>query len=244
MTTAFIPPPVRHGSSFLHYHHHDKRSSSEVNIASQPKIFQGTDAVPQNQRVAVQRILEIHDALERKNYEDAEAVMRHDSAELSVDSFSTDFEAIIDLPNGEVRAFKYFLRKWDSLHHPVDPEFDEAVEPRKLKFEETAMKHFFRRIALWNENEELLEAAKREKRKRFHWNSVEKDSKDTKLSKLWLKERAKREQSGVDELKEITTREGLAQLLWTLMHDMSGPLAPEFIEECTAAVKWSYGIKC
>jgi hypothetical protein len=57
-----------------------------------------------------------------------------------------------------------------------------------------------------------------------------------------LKERDSQEQNTHDELKAVTTREGLAQLLWTLMHDQTAPLAPELFAECTGAVKKMYGI--
>jgi hypothetical protein len=40
-----------------------------------------------------------------------------------------------------------------------------------------------------------------------------------------------------DGLKEVTTREGLAQLLWTLIHDMTAPVASGLTEECTEVLK-------
>lgn len=190
----------------------------------------------------MQRVVEVHDALERKLSGDRSPTKRHDSAELSIDSFGSNFD-IVDLPHGEIRAFRYFLRLWDQNEAP-DHEFEQAVLQNKHHFEEAAVKHFFRRVALWHEREEILEAAKKEKRKMFHWNSVEKNEKDNKLSKLWQQERTSQEHAGHDELKEVTTREGLAQLLWTLMHDGSSPLAPELVQEFRNAVKWSYGIKC
>lgn len=240
MTTTFTPPPIRHrGSSFLHRHHTNNMSSSQSTL-TQPKVFEGTDTIPQNQKVALQRVIEVHDALELQN-SDSSSVRRHDSAELSMDCFKIEFD-VIDLPNGEIRAFKYLLRLWDRSEQP-DPEFDEAMEQNRRELEDAIIRHFFRRIALWNESEEALEAAKKERRKMFKWNSAQTDEKESKLSKLWQRERERQEPQH-DELKEITTREGLAQLLWTLMHDASAPLAPELFAECSTAVKRMYGIKC
>jgi hypothetical protein len=215
---------------------------SKVNGRSQspkPTLFEGTDAVPQNRRVAVQRIVEVHDALELKHQaEAATEAQRNDVERISSDQSNLEFDAI-DLPHGEVRAFEYFLRKWNNNEHP-DPEFDHAVQSSKLDFDEAAIKHFFRRIALWYESEEVLQAAKKEMEKRM--KKDRKRDRDSMLGKLWMKERGSQEHCSGDELKEVTTREGLAQLLWTLMHDPTAPLAPRFVAECTEAVKRKYGI--
>jgi hypothetical protein len=68
-----------------------------------------------------------------------------------------------------------------------------------------------------------------------------KRARESTLGKLWTKEKSERGHGG-DELKEVVTREGLAQLLWTLMHDRREPLAPKLFGECTEAVKRMYGI--
>jgi hypothetical protein len=208
--------------------------------AQKPCIFEGTDTVTQNRKVAVQRIVEVHDALELKHQANATttATERIDSTSISSDRLSLDFNAV-DLPNGEVRAFRYFLRKWDHNECP-DPEFDHAVKASQLDFDEAAIKHFFRRIALWHESEEVLQAARQQMETRL--KKDKKKEKDSVLGKLWLKERDSQEQNTHDELKAVTTREGLAQLLWTLMHDQTAPLAPELFAECTGAVKKMYGI--
>lgn len=215
---------------------------SKVNNRSEspkPVLFEGTDAVPQNRRVAVQRIVEIHDALELKHHaETTTEAQRNDAARLSSDNLNLEFDAI-DLPHGEVRAFRYFLRKWDENEHP-DPEFDHAVQSSEFAFSEAAIKHFFRRIALWHESDEVLQAAKKEMEKRL--KKDRKRDRDSVLGKLWTKERGSQEHCTYDELKQVTTREGLAQLLWTLMHDPTAPLAPKFVADCTEAVKRKYGI--
>jgi hypothetical protein len=215
---------------------------SKVNSRSEspkPALFEGTDAVPQNRKVAVQRIVEVHDALELKHQAELTTdTQRIDSARISSDNLSMDFDAI-DLPHGEVRAFRYFLRKWDHNASP-DPEFDQAVQSSKLDFDEAAIKHFFRRTALWYESEEVLHTARKEMEREL--KKDRKRQRDSILGKLWMEERSNREHATGDELKEITTREGLAQLLWTLMHDPTAPLAPQFVAECTEAVKKKYGI--
>jgi hypothetical protein len=232
MTT--FAPPKRHASSFLHRHH---SSISHQDTSSNPAIFQGTDTVVQNRKVAVQRIVEVHDALELTHH--AGTALRNDSASvISSDSLSHDFTAL-DLPHGEVRAFRYFLRKWDAST-PADTEFDAAVSSSSsaLAFDEAAIRHFFRRIALWNESDDVLAAARSEMETRD-----KRRARDGVLGRLWSKEKSARERDcGGDELKEVVTREGLAQLLWTLMHDWREPLAPRLLGECNEAVKRKYGI--
>lgn len=145
----------------------------------------------------------------------------------------------IHLPDAEVRAFRHFLRKWDHNEAP-DPEFDHAVQNSNIDFETLTIRHFFRRIALWHESEEVLRAAKKEMSKRE--KRERKRNKDSALGRIWMKERENHDSGTETPLKEATTREGLAQLLWTLMHDHRAPLAPELFEECTRAVKRKYGI--
>jgi hypothetical protein len=217
MTT--YAPPKRHASSFLHRHH-----SNTSNPNSRSDLFQGTDTVLQNRKTAVQRIVEVHDALELTHQADTSP--RNDSASI----ISSDDFTALDLPHSEVRAFRYFLRKWDAST-PPDFEFDAAVSSSALDFDEAAIRHFFRRVSLWHESEAALEL--RDKKR----------ARDSLLGKLWAKDKSVQEQEGGgDELKEVVTREGLAQLLWTLMHDWREPLAPRLFGECNDAVKRKYGI--
>jgi hypothetical protein len=238
MTT--LTPLRQRGSSFLHRHRSGSMSKVKSrSVSPKPALFEGTDAVPQNRRVAVQRIVEVHDALEQKHQ--AEAIsdaQRNDAAQISSDNLNQDLSAI-DMPHGEVRAFKYFLRKWNQSETP-DPEFDDAVRLSGLDFDEAAIKHFFRRIALWHESEEILQATKKDMESRL--KKDKKRQRESVLGKLWTKERSSQEHIIYDELKEVTTREGLAQLLWTLMHDQTASLAPRFVAECTEALKKKYGI--
>ncbi|KAF1945761.1 hypothetical protein EJ02DRAFT_319918, partial [Clathrospora elynae] len=236
--------PKRHASLF-----HRHRSNSRLSVrpaypeqTNEPRrVFEGTDAVAQNRRVALQRVVEVHDALEVKYQSESSSPTTATSSErptsssssISIDVFTTDF-ASIPFPDAEVRAFKYFLRMWDPSE-PSDPYFDTAIESSRLQFEEAASKHFFRRIALWNESEEVLEASRR---KLFRRGEKEK----SELGKLWMVEKGRSEHGVRDELKQVTTREGLAQLLWTLLHDFQKPLAPEFFEECKEALKRKYGM--
>jgi hypothetical protein len=195
--------------------------------------------VTQNRKVAVQRIIEVHDALELKyQAETITITKRDDSASISSGRISFDFNAV-DLPNGEVRTFRYFLRKWDHFDCP-DPEFDHAVAISGTDFDEAATRHFFKRIALWYESQEVLHVAREKMKTKPKENR--KSARDSKLAKLWTKERGSQEHSRHDELKEVTTREGLAQLLWTLMHDQKAPLAPRLFAESIDAVKRKYGI--
>ncbi|KAH7091227.1 hypothetical protein FB567DRAFT_518233 [Paraphoma chrysanthemicola] len=239
--TTVVPSTRRHGTSFLHRHH--SGSMSNVNSVSgtpSPRIFEGTDEVPQNRKVAVQRIVEVHNALEAKHHDESASTGRSsNSTSMSSDAFSLDFD-LVELLNGEVRTFRYFLRKWDDKQLP-DPEFDRVIRPNLFDFEQAAIKHFFRRIALWHESEEVLQAAKDEMKKRL--KKDKKKAKDSQLGNLWMQEKGRGDHNMRDELKEVTTREGLAQLIWTLMHDQTAPLAPELFAECTDAVKRRYGIK-
>jgi hypothetical protein len=235
--TTFVPPRHR-GSSFLHRHR--SGSISRVNSGAEqtrPTVFEGTDTVTQNRKVAVQRVIEVHDALEPGS------IRRSTSSRGSTSSNSLKLDfTLINIPNAEVRTFRHFLRMWDH-NEPLDLEFDHAVltsdEPEK--FEANSIKHFFRRIAMWDESEEgLKDMAKRAKKER------KKREKDTALGKMWMRERESQENLFMyhNPLTEVTTREGLAQLLWTLMHDQRNPLVPELFKECTEAVKRTYGIQC
>ncbi|KAF2134500.1 hypothetical protein P153DRAFT_362266 [Dothidotthia symphoricarpi CBS 119687] len=230
MTT--IPPLRRHVSQYLHRHHSNrmKRVDSAQDINA-PKIFEGTDAVSSRRRVALQRVIEAHDALGLSNHNDFRPTPP------SSDVFNLS-STILNLPNGELRAFTYLLRLWDP-RTPSDPDFDAAVAPSRLQCEEALTKHFFRRIAMWNASEEVLMAAKQDMAKRFKRNESEEKN---GLWKLWSKEKERHDNTCRDALKEVTTREGLAQLLWTLLHDAGRPLAPGLGRECKEAVKKMYGI--
>lgn len=205
--------------------------------SSEPRIFEGTDTIAKNRKLALQRVVEAHDALELSHTEEAGGIQGSGARTLSNDRFSLDFN-VIDLPSGEIRAFRYFLRRWNSSESP-DPEFDNTVESFQPFFEAAAIKHFFRRIALWHESEELLLAAKQEMTREPKEDKAGKKE----LSRLWLQERERKGHGTRDALKEVTTREGLAQLLWTLMHDATMPAAPELFNECQVALKKKYGMK-
>jgi hypothetical protein len=192
-----------------------------------PAVFEGTDAIPQHRKVAVQRVVEMYDALEAGSPRGSESSA---GSTTSADPFGVVYDTI-HLPDAEVRAFRHFLRKWDQNETP-DPEFDHAVRTCNIEFEVLTLRHFFRRIALWHESEEVLQAAKKEMAKR-----EKKRNKDSALGKIWMKERENHEVGIETPLKEVTTREGLAQLLWTLMNDHRAPLAPVLFDEGVKAVK-------
>lgn len=117
--------------------------------------------------------------------------------------------------NAEVRAFRYFQRMWDPSNAEwADDEFDAAVAPQKAAFEEQALKHFFSRIALWDASQEVQESMSRSIFQRRRRSRAKSD-----LSSVM----ATMEESE-DALKQVTTREGLAQLLWTLLQDPKRPL--------------------
>lgn len=262
--TTFAAPPRHRGASFLHRHRSD--STSRVNSRSEsPKstIFEGTDAVPQHRKVSVQRIVEVHDCLEQDS-------SRSSMSSTSSDPLKLDFK-LISIPNAEVRTFQHFLRMWDPTVVP-DPEFDHAVLAcnNPQSFEADAMKHFFKRIALWNESGEVLEEmarkAKKEKKRRekdrkhleqgekkrmqregiYVKEDDEEESKQSRTNKLFSFGREGESEETLrvyhNPLAEVTTREGIAQLLWTLMHDNKEPLTPELFNECTLAVKRKYGM--
>ena len=225
--------PKRH-HSLLRRHHSDR---SKQQVVFGPNVFDGTDAVTAHKRVAVSRVVEAYDALRAENRSNSP------TTEQSTPEDPFAFESlVVSLPNGEVRTFKYFLRKWDPIQHP-DPEFEEAVSSWRPQFEEAATKHFFRRIALWNESEEIMLAAKQQKA--MERKNGRRRDRATSISKMWSKERGRASDNEVsmrDELKQVTTREGLAQLLWTLLNDQAEPLCPELFEVCKEAVKARYSI--
>lgn len=235
------PPPKheRHASHLFHRHRSDSFTRSRSLELGQSTTFEGTDAVPQNRKVALQRVIEVHNALEQQHNAEASGNTSRptsSASSISNDPFTLDFSET-PFPDAEVRAFRYFARKWDPSMTP-DPVFDEAIAPTRLQFEEAAIKHFFRRIALWNEDEEALEATRQRLTKRWR----RKDKQESQLLKMWMKEKEQAGENEKDDLKEATTREGLAQLLWTLLHDPSEPLAPELNEEFKQALRKYYGM--
>lgn len=199
-------------------------------------MFDGTDAVTAHKKVAVSRVVEAYDALRAENRSSSP------TAEQSTPEDPFAFESlVVSLPNGEIRTFRYFLRKWDH-NKDQDPEFEEAVSSWRSQFEEAALKHFFRRIALWNESEEIMQAAKRQKS--MDLKNGRRRDRASSLGKMWSRERGRpSDQENLrDELKQVTTREGLAQLLWTLLNDQTAPMCPELFEMCKEAVKAKYSI--
>lgn len=240
MATFEQPQPKRHASSLFHRHHSgthwSSRHTSEEHLRP-TGIFEGTDAVAQNRKVALQRVIEVHDALELKHHNETPLAERpgSSSSTSSSDPFAIDFSEL-PFPDAEIRSFKYFMRLWEPRTAP-DPEFDEAIAPTRLAFEEAAVKHFIRRIALWNESAEV-----KEKMSRSVWRRRERSK--SQLSKMWVSEKGREGHLFKDQLKEMTTQEGLAQLLWKLLHDPKAPLAPGLLDECTTAVKRMYGMKC
>jgi hypothetical protein len=231
------PKPQRHASSRL-FHRHRSNSLTGGQNLEQPSIFKGTDAVDQNRRVALQRVIEVHQALEQQQHHAETGTSSRPTSPAS--STSSDLVTIdfndIPFPDVEVRAFRYFLRKWDPSVEP-DQDFKRVIEPSRLQYEEAFVKHFFRRIVLWNESKEVLDAARQRSTKRWRRH-------ETSLTKMWMMEKDYQGQNERDGLKKATTREGLAQLLWTLLHDPTEPLAPELLKECNQALKKYYGMEC
>lgn len=223
--------------SLLHRNH---SNHSKNHVEPEPNVFDGTDAVTSRKKVAVSRVVEAYDALRAENRSDSP------TAEQSTPEDPFAFESlVVSLPNGEVRTFQYFLRKWDTRQHP-DPEFEDLVSSWRPQFEEAATKHFFRRIALWNESEEIMLALKQQKALESKNERGRRRHRSTSISKMWSKERrrsSEHEGSVRDELKQVTTREGLAQLLWTLLNDQSDPLCPELFEICKEAVMKKYNVQ-
>ncbi|KAF1848519.1 uncharacterized protein K460DRAFT_334723 [Cucurbitaria berberidis CBS 394.84] len=250
--------PKRHVSAIFHRHNSTRRKARSTRSASPPEhrklnLFEGTDTVAHNRKVAVQRIAEIHDALDLKyRTESATSDGSTSPSSSSSDPFTAEFSALnipgaedevgaFRYPAAEVRAFKYLLRKWDSSATP-DADFDNAVEPFKLHFEEAAVKYFIWRIALWDKNEEALKEGTGKKAKDRKWMRKEKEN-NSALGQMWTTELGFEDYDLRDGLKEVTTREGLAQLLCTLFQDKEEPLTPEFFRGCREAVKKTYGIQ-
>ncbi|EMD66666.1 hypothetical protein GGP41_008077 [Bipolaris sorokiniana] len=211
----------------------------EHSVRKYPRVFQGTDAVPQNQRVALHRIIDTHQALDLK-YEQEQVSTptsttsgrptSSSSSILSNDPFALDLNSL-PVQDAEIRAFRYLLRLWDPKSYPADPEFDSAIAPRKAQFEEKAIKHFINRVALWDVSGDASQGMTRSifafRRRRSRAKSVSQT----------LNEGA---DEGPDALKEATTREGLAQLIWTLLHDPKVLNESALGERCMEALKEMY----
>ncbi|KAF2822750.1 hypothetical protein CC86DRAFT_71077 [Ophiobolus disseminans] len=216
---ATFDPPRHRGSSFLHRHRSSSSSKSNTRTEhTKPTIFEGTDAVARNRKVAVHRIVEAHAAL-------ASGSTRQSPT--SPDPVESNLMRL-----NEVRAFRHFLRMWDHNVAP-DPEFDHVLLAYRedRDFERDAIEHFFKRIDTWHKNDEESKAVSKKANKER--KKVEKHDKSGKV----LKEEA----ASQDQLlEECTTMEGLAQLLWTLMHDQRRPLAPQLLSEYTEAMKRRY----
>ncbi|KAF1361855.1 hypothetical protein EJ07DRAFT_109944 [Lizonia empirigonia] len=226
---------IKRHHSLLHRHHSDR---SKEYVEAAPNVFDGTNAVTAHKKVAVSRVVEAYDALRAENRSSSP------TAEQSTPEDPFAFESlVVSIPNGEVRTFQYFLRKWDPNQHP-DPEFEETVSSWRPQFEEAATKHFFRRIALWNESEEIMLAAKQQKA--MDVKNGRRRDRATSIGKMWSKERGRasdNESTVRDDLKQVASREGLAQLLWSLLNDKNQPLCPELFEVCKEAVKAKYSIQ-
>jgi hypothetical protein len=250
-----VSPPRRHHSGLFRRHRSNSYQSTRspspppdfqtpVNLL----VFQGTDAVSTNQKVALQRVIHVHHALDLQHQRYTSSISSSSSERPTSSSSSTSSDPfIIDLPDitfpeAEVRAFKYFLRLWDPTNTPSDPDFEAAIQSQKRQFEGTAIKHFFRRIAAWEESQEVRESMSGSffRRRRSRARSV--------AGKLGMMKQGSvdgldGEGEMNDALKEVTTKEGLAQLLWTLMHDPEKPLGGKLREECDEALREMYGMK-
>jgi hypothetical protein len=234
------------------FHRHRSNSNQSTRSPSPPlqspvniPIFQGTDVVTQNQKVALSRALDVHLALEMQQRTSGATTSTSSSdrptsssSSTSSDRFTLDFP---DIPfaDAEVRAFRYFLRLWDPANVAPDPDFEIAIASQKRHFEETAIKHFISRVSAWEESQEARESMSRSffRRRRSRARSA--------AGKLgMMKPQSVDEVDGdvSDGLKEVTTREGLAQLLWTLVHAPDKPLGGKLKEEFDEALRLKYGM--
>jgi hypothetical protein len=247
---SIVSPPRRHHSMLFHRHH--RNSNQSTGSPSPPSdyvsIFQGTDAVTQNQKVALSRVLDTHQALELQNQQQTSVAATSStsssdrptssSSSTSSDRFTLDFTDI-PLADAEVRAFRYFLRLWDPANAAPDPDFEVAIAAQKRHFEETAIKHFFSRVSAWEESQEAREIMSRSffRRRRSRARSVA-----GKLGMMKPESVDGVDGDVSDGLKEVTTREGLAQLLWALVHDPEKPLGAKLKEEFDEALRLKYGM--
>lgn len=219
-------------------------SEHSMSIKEYPRVFQGTDAVPQNQRVALQRIIDTHQALELKYEHDQVSTPTSTTSErptsscssmLSTDPFTLDFSSIA-VADAELRTFRYLLRLWDSKSYPADPDFDAAIAPVRPQFEERALKHFINRVALWHASTDS--SADSMSRSIFAFRRRRR-SRAKSVSQA-LGEDAAGAAEERDVLKEVTTREGLAQLVWTLLHDAKVMSGSGLRDRCMDAMRDMY----
>ncbi len=234
----------RHRSG-SHLSTHSSFSTAEApSCSDQSRVFEGTDALPQNRKVALQRVIDAHHALDLRHVEAPTPTSTtsdrptSSSSSISHDRFAIDFS---DLPvaNAEVRAFRYLLRKWDPRNYAPDPEFDQAIEDQKVNFGEAVMRHFFSRVALWDTTEEEKQSMSRSVF--FFKNRRRRSRAKSDASRILDVAKSEPQDEGLDALKEVTTREGLAQLLWTLLHT-DERMNKRLKVECTAALKEMYQV--
>lgn len=251
-TTTTISQPKRH--QFLHRDHSSGSrlsirsfsTPSEHSVNEYPRVFQGTDAVPQNQRVALQRVIDTHHALELKYEQEqlptptstsSERPTSSSSSILSADPFTLDFTNLA-VADAEIRAFRYLLRLWDPRWYPADAEFDAAIAPVKAQFEERALKHFINRVALWHSSSSSETSEDSMSRSLFAFRRRTR-SRAKSVSQMLGEDLAATGEER-DGLKDVTTREGLAQLVWTLLHDPKVMNGSGLGERCIEALKEMY----
>ena len=224
-----------------------RRSGSHLSSKpSSPHLFEGTDAVLQKRKVALQKVIDTHHALELKYGHVATPTSTtserptSSSSSISYDPFTTDF-GDLSIPDAEVRTFRYLLYRWDHDSYTLDPEFDKAIERRRESFEEAAIKHFISRVALWDASGQEQQTQSRSVFSIFGRRRRSRAKSDASRM-LGIAETAN-EDPGLDALKEVTTREGLAQLLSTLLAKDDAPATTRLREECKQAIHEWYQVK-
>jgi len=224
-----------------------RRSGSHLSSKpSSPHLFEGTDAVLQNRKVALQNVIQTHHALELKYGHVATPTSTtserptSSSSSISYDPFTTEF-GDLSIPDAEVRTFRYLLHRWDSNIEWTDPEFEKVIERRRESFEEAAIKHFISRVALWEANEEETQRQSRSVFSIFGRRRRSRAKSDA--SRMLSIAETTKEDPGLDALKGVTTREGLAQLLSTLLAKDKEPAIARLREECKQAMHEWYQMK-
>lgn len=204
-------------------------------------LFEGTDAVLQNRKVALQKVIDTHHALERKYGHVATPTSTtserptSSSSSISYDPFTTDF-GDLSIPDAEVRTFRYLLHRWEPKNAEwADPEFEKVIERRRESFEEAAIKHFISRVALWEANEEETQTQSQSRSVFSIFGRRRRSRAKSDASRMLSIAETTKEDPDLDALKEVTTREGLAQLLSTLLK-YDGPATTKLREECKQAM--------
>ncbi|KAI4667111.1 uncharacterized protein J4E79_001795 [Alternaria viburni] len=231
----------RHHTFGLH------RSRSHLSSKpSSPHLFEGTDAVLQKRKVALRNVIQTHHALERKYGHVATPTSTSSerptssSSSISYDPFTTDF-GDLSMPDAEVRTFRYLLHRWEPKNLEwADPEFEKVIERRRESFEEAAIKHFISRVALWDASGQEQQTQSRSVFSIFGRRRRSRAKSDA--SRMLSIAETTKEDPDLDALKEVTTREGLAQLLSTLLKD-DGPATARLREECKQAMHEWYQTK-